>query len=313
MKSGDAALIESFLDMMSAERGASINTLAAYRRDLLDFSGHCAGKGRNVRAATRDDIKAYLAMMSKSGAAGSTQARRLSALRQLFAFLYTDGVRKDDPTDAIDAPRRERPLPKILSRADVEALIAAARTQSEKSPEGLRLLCMVEMLYASGLRVSELVTLPLATVRSRDGFLLVKGKGQKERLAPLSAPAREAITAYLDVRAEFLPAGVRRGHAERYLFPSRAAEGHITRRRCHQMLKELALKAGIDPDKLSPHVLRHAFATHLVEGGADLRSVQTMLGHSDIATTQIYTHVAKDRLTQVVERAHPLSRRDRKS
>ena len=309
MKAGDAELIEAFLDMMSAERGASINTMAAYRRDLLDFAGHRAGRGGNVRTASRDDIKAYLAMLTKSGAAGSTQARRLSALRQFFAFLYGDGIRKDDPTDAIDAPRRQRPLPKVLSRADIEALIAAARLQADKSAEGLRLLCMVEMLYASGLRVSELVTLPIAAARSRDGFLLVMGKGRKERLVPLNKPARAAIGQWLTVREEFLPKGVRRAHAERFLFPSRGAEGHITRRRMGQMLKDLALAANLDPDKLSPHVLRHAFATHLVEGGADLRSVQTMLGHADIATTQIYTHVAKDRLTQVVEAAHPLSRR----
>lgn len=309
MKAGDATLIEAFLDMMSAERGASINTLSAYRRDLLDFSSHRAAKGGNAKTASRDDIKAYLALLSTSGAAGSTQARRLSALRQFFAFLYSDGMRKDDPTDAIDAPRRERPLPKILSRPDMDALIAAARVQAESSSEGLRLLCMVEMLYASGLRVSELVTLPFAAARNRDGFLLVKGKGQKERLVPLNDHAREAIKNWLDVRDEFLPKGARRSHAERYLFPSRGAEGHITRRRMGQMLKELALAANLDPDKLSPHVLRHAFATHLVEGGADLRSVQTMLGHADIATTQIYTHVAKDHLTQVVESAHPLSRR----
>ncbi|MBV9540964.1 MAG: site-specific tyrosine recombinase XerD [Alphaproteobacteria bacterium] len=305
----DAPIIEAFLDMMSAERGASANTMAAYRRDLLDFVGHRASKGGSVKNASRDDIKAYLAMLSKSGAAGSTQARRLSALRQFYAFLYTDGIRKDDPTNAIDAPKRERPLPKVLSRDDMDSLIAAARKQSDKSAEGLRLLCMVEMLYASGLRVSELVTLPLAAARNRDGFLLVKGKGQKERLAPLNKPAREAMKAWLAVRGDFLPAGARRGAAERYLFPSRGVEGHITRRRLHQMLKDLALAANLDPDKLSPHVLRHAFATHLVEGGADLRSVQTMLGHADIATTQIYTHVAKDRLTKVVEAAHPLSRR----
>jgi integrase/recombinase XerD len=309
MKGDDATLIEAFLDMMSAERGASHNTMAAYRRDLLDFAGHRANRGGSVRAASRDDIKAYIAMLSRSGAAGSTQARRLSALRQFFAFLYSDGIRKDDPTDAIDAPRRERPLPKVLSRADVEALLAAARATSDRSAEGMRLLCVVEMLYASGLRVSELVTLPLAAVRNREGFLLVRGKGQKERLAPLNKPAREAIAVWLSVRDDFLPKGQRRAHADRYLFPSRGVEGHITRRRLHQMLKELALKANIDPAKLSPHVLRHAFATHLVEGGADLRSVQTLLGHADIATTQIYTHVAKDRLTQVVEQAHPLSRR----
>jgi integrase/recombinase XerD len=309
MRADDATLIEAFLDMMSAERGASINTMAAYRRDLLDFAGHRANKGGSVRAASRDDIKTYIAVLSRSGAAGSTQARRLSALRQFYAFLYSDGVRKDDPTDAIDAPRRQRPLPKVLSRADMEALIEAAREQAGVTADGVRLLCIVEMLYASGLRVSELATLPLAAVRNRDGFLLVRGKGQKERLAPLNRAAREAIAAWLAVRDEYLPKGLRRGHAERYLLPSRGAEGHITRRRLHQMLKELARRANIDPAKLSPHVLRHAFATHLVEGGADLRSVQTMLGHADIATTQIYTHVAKDRLTQVVENAHPLSRR----
>ncbi len=308
----DAAQLESFLDMMGAERGASINTIAAYRRDLLDFAGHRAAKGGSAKDASRDDIKAYLARMSKSGIAGSTQARRLSALRQFFGFLYSEGIRKDDPTDAIDAPRRERPLPKVLSRDDLDTLIGAARTQSEKSAEGLRLLCVIEMLYASGLRVSELATLPLSAARNRDGFLLVKGKGGKERLAPLNDHARDAIAGYMTAREDFLPAGVRRGHAERFLFPSRSAEGHLTRRRLHQMLKELALKANIDPDKLSPHVLRHAFATHLVEGGADLRSVQTLLGHSDIATTEIYTHVAKDRLTQVVESAHPLSRRRHK-
>ena len=307
MKAGDPPLIESFLDMMSAERGASINTMAAYRRDLLDFAGHRAGKGGSVRAATRDDIKAYLKLLSTSGAAGSTQARRLSALRQFFAFLYSDGIRKDDPTNAIDAPRRERPLPKVLSRADMDALLAAARRQ--QGPEGLRLLCMVEMFYASGLRVSELVTLPAAAARNRDGVLLVKGKGQKERLVPLGRHARAAMADWMAVRAAFLPKGVRRAQAERFLFPSRSAEGHITRRRMHQMLKDLALAANIDPEKLSPHVLRHAFATHLVEGGADLRSVQTMLGHADIETTQIYTHVAKDRLAKVVEAAHPLSRK----
>jgi integrase/recombinase XerD len=309
MKGGDATLIEAFLDMMSAERGASINTMSAYRRDLLDFCGHRAAKGGSAKAASRDDIKAYLALLSNSGAAGSTQARRLSALRQFFAFLYSDGMRKDDPTDAIDAPRRQRPLPKILSRPDMVALTAAARVQAETSSEGLRLLCMVEMLYASGLRISELVTLPFAAARNRDGFLLVKGKGQKERLVPLNNHAREAIKNWLDVRDEFLPKGARRTHAERFLFPSRGAEGHLTRRRMGQMLKDLALLANLDPEKLSPHVLRHAFATHLVEGGADLRSVQTMLGHADIATTQIYTHVAKDHLTQVVESAHPLARK----
>jgi integrase/recombinase XerD len=311
MKAGDSTLIESFLEMMSAERGASINTISAYRRDLLDFSGHRAAKGDDAKSASRDDVKAYLGVLARSGVTGSTQARRLSSLRQFFGFLYSEGVRKDDPTNAIEAPKRQRPLPKTLTHEDMEALIETARKQSETSAEGLRLLCMVEVLYASGLRVSELVTLTLAAARTRDGFLLVKGKGQKERLAPLNRTARETIASYLTARDEFLPGGMRRTHAEKFLFPSRGAEGHITRRRCHQMLKGLAVRANLNPDKLSPHVLRHAFATHLVEGGADLRSVQTMLGHADIATTQIYTHVAKDRLTQVVESAHPLSKKSK--
>ena len=297
-----ANLIEAFLDMMSSERGASVNTIAAYRRDLLDF---CA-KGDAKRTA-REDVKRYLASLAAGGISPSTQARKLSALRQFFGFLYAEGIRKDDPTSAIDAPKRARSLPKILSRDDVDALIETAHRA--EGADGLRLVCIVETLYAAGLRVSELVGLPLAAVRGRSGFLLIRGKGNKERLAPLGPSARAAIDTYLAVRDEFLPAGARRHAAERYLFPSRSAEGFLTRRRCHQMLKELALKANIDPEKLSPHVLRHAFATHLVEGGADLRSVQTMLGHADIATTQIYTHVASDRLTSVMEAAHPLSRR----
>ncbi len=306
MKRGSSALIESFLDMMSAERGASINTISAYRRDLLDF---CARA--EARKATREDVKRFLASLSKSGIAGSSQARKLSALRQFFGFLYTEGFRKDDPTSAIEAPKRQRPLPRILTRKDVECLIAQARRQSEGGPEGVRLLCIVEILYAAGLRISELAGLPRTSVNDRSGFLLVRGKGGKERLAPLNSGARQAIRDYLSVRDMFLPTGAGRPAAEKYLFPSRAGEGHLTRRRCHQMLKELAMAANIDPDKLSPHVLRHAFATHLVEGGADLRSVQTLLGHADIGTTQIYTHVARDRLASVVEAAHPLARRRR--
>ena len=299
-------LIEAFLDMMSAERGASRNTISAYRRDLLDFSVK-----NDLKRCGREEVKRYLASLASSGLSASSQARKLSSLRQFFGFLYAEGMRKDDPTSAIDAPKRTRPLPKVLSRDDVEALIETARAKD--SAEGLRLVCIVEMLYAAGLRVSELVELPLAAVRGKNGFLLVRGKGNKERLAPLGPSARAAIDAYLAVRDAFLPEATRGRAAERHLFPSRAAEGHLTRGRCHQMLKELALRANIDPDKLSPHVLRHAFATHLVEGGADLRSVQTMLGHADIATTQIYTHVASERLTQVMEAAHPLAKRTVKS
>lgn len=296
--------IEAFLDMMAAERGASRNTLEAYRRDLLAFETHLAGKGASPRGATREQVRRYLAAMATT-AAPSSQARRLSALRQYFGFLYTEGLRHDDPTAAVEAPRRAQTLPKILSQADIEKLIGAAREEAAESDEGVRLLCMLEILYASGLRVSELVTLPFAAARTRDTFVLVEGKGGKERMVPLNPAAREAIRNYLKVRDGFVSTA---RDGERYLFPSRGRGGHITRRRCHQLLKMLALKAGLDPGKLSPHVLRHAFATHLVEGGADLRSVQTLLGHADIATTQIYTHVASERLKATVDSAHPLSR-----
>ncbi len=297
----NAHLIEAFLDMMSAERGSSINTLAAYRRDLIDFLGHA-----DLKTADRDAVRGFLAGLAASAIAPASQARKLSALRQFYGFLYAEGFRTDDPTSAIEAPKAGRPLPKIVSAPDMEAMIAAA---SGDTPEARRLLCIVEMLYGGGLRVSELAGLPLSSAKARDGFIRVTGKGNKERLAPLNASARAALEAYLDVREEFMPRGPRRrALAERYLFASRSAEGFLTRRRFHQMLKALALKAGLDPDKVSPHVLRHAFATHLVEGGADLRSVQTLLGHADIGTTQIYTHVARDHLTRVVTRAHPLAR-----
>jgi integrase/recombinase XerD len=298
------ASIEAFLEMMAAERGASRNTLDAYRRDLVAFDGHLARHGGAAEKATREQVRRYLATMAATAAA-SSQARRLSALRQYFAFLYAEGLRRDDPTAALESPRRVQVLPKILSQADIEKLVDAARKQAEMSDEGVRLLCLLEILYASGLRISELMTLPLSAAHSREAFL-VKGKGGKERMVPLNPSAREAIRNYLKVRDEFLSPAIR--GSERYLFPSRGREGHLTRRRCHQLLKVLALKAGIDPDKLSPHVLRHAFATHLVEGGADLRSVQTLLGHADIATTQIYTHVASERLKATVASAHPLSR-----
>lgn len=306
----DAPLIESFLDMMSAERGASPNTLAAYRRDLVEFSAAASRRGGNLAGATRETLKVYLAELAAAGTAASTQARKLSVLRQFYGYLYGEDIRKDDPTSAIDAPRMGRALPKVLSQEDLETLIKAARPREPDDAERIRLLAIVELLYASGLRITELVTLPLAAARSRQGFLIVRGKGGKERLAPLNDTARDAIANYLRVRDGFLPKNARDG--SRFLFCSRSAEGHLTRRRCHQLLKSLAVEAGIDPEKLSPHVLRHAFATHLVEGGADLRSVQTMLGHADIATTQIYTHVANERLKKVMDTAHPLARAKRR-
>ena len=289
-------LIETFLDMMGAERGSGANTIAAYRRDLLDFAGRA-----DLRAASREDIRAFLASLSDM--APSTQARKLSALRQFYGFLYAEGIRSDDPTQTLAAPKARRPLPKILSTDDLDRMLAAAA--QDQTPEGLRLTLMVEMLYGGGLRVSELAGMKLAAVRTSEGFIRVTGKGNKERLTPLSGAAREALAAYLAVREEFVP---KHDQNNRYLFASRGEGGFLTRRRFHQLLKALAIKAGIDPAKVSPHVLRHAFATHLVEGGADLRSVQTLLGHADIATTQIYTHVARDHLSRVVQAAHPLAK-----
>lgn len=289
-------LIETFLDMMGAERGSGANTIAAYRRDLLDFAGRA-----DLRTATREDIRAFLALLTDMAA--STQARKLSALRQFYGFLYAEGIRSDDPTQTLAAPKARRPLPKILSTDDLDRMLATAG--EDTTPEGLRLTLMVEMLYGGGLRVSELAGMKLAAVKTKEGFIRVTGKGNKERLTPLSDAARTALDAYLAVREEFVP---KHDRNNRYLFASRGEGGFLTRRRFHQLLKALAIKAGIDPAKVSPHVLRHAFATHLVEGGADLRSVQTLLGHADIATTQIYTHVARDHLSKVVQAAHPLGR-----
>jgi integrase/recombinase XerD len=306
----DGPLIESFLDMMSAERGASSNTLAAYRRDLIEFSSVASKKHTSLAGATRENLKAYLAALGHSETAASTQARKLSALRQFYGYLYSEDIRSDDPTSAIEAPRKGRPLPKILSQEDLERLIEATTPRGPDDVERVRLLAIVELLYASGLRVTELVTLPLAAARNRQGFLIVRGKGGKERLVPLNDSARDAIVNYVRIRERFVPKTAVR--AEKFLFCSRATEGHLTRRRCHQMLKALAVTAGVDPQKLSPHVLRHAFATHLVEGGADLRSVQTLLGHADIGTTQIYTHVANERLKKVMDMSHPLARSKRR-
>ncbi|MCP5411031.1 MAG: site-specific tyrosine recombinase XerD [Alphaproteobacteria bacterium] len=300
-KADSAHQIEAFLDMMSAERGASANTLAAYRRDLADFAA-----SHDAARASRADVGRYLESLSAAGMAASTQARKLSALRQFYGFVYGEGWRADDPTQTVEAPKQGRPLPKILSRADLETMMA--RAAENTTPEGLRLSAMLELLYGGGLRVTELAGLKLTAVRTRENFIRITGKGGKERLAPLSPPAREALEAYLAVRAKFVKPGGKGGQNNPWLFASRGAEGYLTRRRIHQLLKALALDCGLDPAKVSPHVLRHAFATHLVEGGADLRSVQTLLGHADIATTQIYTHVARDHLSRVVGAAHPLAK-----
>ncbi len=296
--------LEAFLEMMSAERGASVHTLDAYRRDLVDFRAFLSARSVPLQKASADDIRSFLASLSQAGLSAATQARRLSAIKQLFRFFLDEDVRKDDPTSIIEAPRRGRPLPKVVSEDQTQALIAAAAGM--EGPEAVRLLCIIELLYASGLRVSELVSLPMNAVAGERKMLLVRGKGGKERLVPLGAPAREAIKAYLAVRERFLPPLEK---AQRFLFPSRGVEGHLTRRRVGQLMKDLAVQAGVDPAHLSPHVLRHAFASHLVAHGADLRSVQQLLGHADIATTQIYTHVQDERLRRLVAEKHPLALR----
>ena len=296
--------LESFLEMMSAERGASVHTLDAYRRDLVDFRAFLHARRSNLLSASADDVRAYLSSLSQAGLSAATQARRLSSIRQLCRFLLDEDIRTDDPTSIIEAPRRGRPLPKVVTETQAQSLIDAAAAL--EGAEAVRLLCIIELLYASGLRVSELVTLPLAAVTGERRMLLVRGKGGKERLVPLGEPARIAIKSYLGVRARFLP---RLERAQRFLFPSRGVEGHLTRRRVAQLMKDLAVRAGVDPAKLSPHVLRHAFASHLVANGADLRSVQQLLGHADIATTQIYTHVQDERLRRLVAEKHPLAAR----
>ncbi len=297
--------VEMFLEMMAAERGAAGNTLAAYGRDLADFTAFAGRRGAAAERADADVLHAYMMALSKAGQAPSTAARRLSALRQFFRFLQAEGLRADDPTRRVDRPRQQRPLPRFLDETDVNALLNAAAAVA--GPEGVRLVALVEVLYATGLRVSELVGLPLGAL-ARDGrSALVKGKGSKERLVPLGEPAAEAIAAYLPVRLRFAAQG-KASAASPWLFPSRSAAGHLTRARFGQLLKDLALAAGLDPKRVSPHVLRHSFASHLLAHGADLRVLQSMLGHADISTTQIYTHVLNERLKALVESSHPLAR-----
>ncbi len=296
--------VEAFLEMMAAERAAAANTLTAYARDLADLRGFLARRMTDLPGAVAEQLEAYFQDLSVRGLSSSTAARRRSAARQFYRFVLGEGWRRDDPTSRVEAPRPGRPLPKILTREEMKNLIEASAAKDGAT--GLRLSAMVELLYASGLRISELVALPLAPFTQEPDYLIVKGKGGKERLAPLSETARAAVRAYLPVRLSFFPKGVK---ASPWLFPSRGRAGRLTTRRFAQLLDESALDAGLDPAKVSPHVLRHAFATHLLEGGADLRVVQALLGHADIATTQIYTHVTQDRLREVVETKHPLSRR----
>ena len=297
--------IDAFLDMMSAERGAAPNTLSAYRRDLETWEETLSAA--NLLTAGTGHLEAVLAKWAKAGITPSTSARKLSSLKQYYLFLQTENLRTDNPAQFLKGPKKGRPLPKFLTESQVDGLFETAIL--DKSPKGLRFLCLLEILYACGLRVSELVSLKTAQVRRRDGCLMIKGKGGRERLVPLTPPAREAIKAWLGVRSATLPSGLaEKERAEPFLFPSRTKSGHLSRERFGQMLKNLAIKAGLPPSKISPHILRHAFATHLLARGADLRSVQTLLGHADISTTQIYTHVLDERMQALVRDMHPLAK-----
>ncbi|MDB5440628.1 MAG: tyrosine recombinase [Caulobacteraceae bacterium] len=296
--------VEVFLEMMAAERAASAHTLRAYAADLADLTAFLKRRSDSLGGASAETLEAYFAGLGASGLAASTAARRRASVRQLYRFVLAEGWRTDDPSRRIAAPKQGRPLPKILSREEVAALISAAGARD--NAQGLRLACLIELIYASGLRVSEALALPLAALARDPAYLIVRGKGGKERLAPLNDHARAAVTAYLPARASFLSKALK---SSPHLFPSRGATGRLTPRRLAQLLDEAAIAAGIDHERVSPHVLRHAFATHLLEGGADLRIVQTLLGHADIATTQIYTHLTSDRLAAVVNDKHPLARR----
>jgi integrase/recombinase XerD len=301
-------LVELFLDMLAAERGAGDNTLQAYARDLADLAAHLPA-GRTVANASSDDLRAYLGGLAHRGFAASSVARRLSAIRQLYRFLYAEGLRKDEPAAVLEGPKRGRGLPKILSVSEVENLLTHAHDAAEdaerKLPERLRaarLACLLEVLYATGLRVSELVALPASAARRDQRLLLVRGKGDKERLVPLNETAKRAMSDYLALLAEADPE-----QKTKWLFPSFGESGHLTRQHFARDLKALAAAAGIRPARVSPHVLRHAFASHLLQNGADLRVVQTLLGHADISTTQIYTHVLEERLKSLVRDLHPLA------
>jgi len=308
-RSSDDALVELFLDMLAAERGAGANTLSAYRNDLEDLSAHMRASKRALAGATTDDLRDFIASLSERGFKASSLARRLSAVRQFYRFLYAEGRRTDDPAAVLEGPKRGRPLPKVLSIADVETLLKKAQANSENAKQPLaqrlratRLLCLLEVVYATGLRVSELVTLPATAARRDQRMLVVRGKGGKERLVPLNAKAKRAMSDYLELRAT-----TERDAKSKWLFPSFGAEGHLTRQHFARELKTLGQACGIRGDRLSPHVLRHAFASHLLHNGADLRVVQTLLGHSDISTTQIYTHVLEERLKSLVRDLHPLA------
>ena len=295
--------ISTFLEAEAATRNAARNTLLAYGRDLKDLASWLAHRGRHFAGCTREDIEGWLIDCDAQGLSVATRARRLSSARQLFRFAHDEGWREDDPGQRIKGPGAVRSLPRTLDEAQVDALLDQARRHGRTDADRLRNSCLMELLYATGLRVSELVSLPLQAVLGDPEMILVRGKGDRERMVPLSGPARAAIRAWLQARA----AGLKPRETSRFLFPSRSAEGHLTRLRFHGLIKEIALAAGINPDLVTPHVLRHAFASHLLANGADLRVIQMLLGHADLATTEIYTHVQDAHLRELVLTRHPLA------
>ena len=307
----DDHLVEAFLEMMSSERGASKNTLESYKRDLARYGNFLFSNRQNFSGCSSVEIEAHLAELANEGMSASTQARHLSAIRQFHRFLFAEGTRGDDPTGTIDSPKSGRPLPKVMSVEEVDLLISHAENRANNAKGTLnkklrlaRTYCLIELVYATGLRVSELVSLPASSSRIKDRFMRVVGKGNKERIVPVSEQSKRAMDLYVELLGKVSP-----DEKSPFLFPANSDEGHFTRQAFARDLKQLAIDAGIDPAKVSPHVLRHAFASHLLQNGADLRSVQQLLGHSDISTTQIYTHVLEERLHQLVREHHPLGKK----
>ncbi|MCZ4432425.1 site-specific tyrosine recombinase XerD [Agrobacterium sp. SOY23] len=316
----DGARLESFLEMMSAERGAAANTLSSYERDLSDLREFLSGRGQSLTEAQTSDLSAYLTHLSAQGFAATSQARRLSSMRQFYRFLYSEGLRGDDPTGIIDAPRKGLALPKTMSVADVNRLLGLAAQEAATAGPGqlarIRMHVLLELLYATGMRVSELVSLPVKVLRQEGRFLMIRGKGNKDRMVLLSRAAIEAMEKYEAARKALAPEKSKAAASQKkpetpespWLFPSSGKEGHLPRQVFARDLKDIAIRAGLTPSAVSPHVLRHAFASHLLQNGADLRAVQELLGHSDISTTQIYTHVLEERLQELVQTHHPLAK-----
>ena len=305
--------ISTFLQAQAAELGAATNTLLAYGRDLKDLAAWLEHRATGFEQADRDQIEAYLIDCDAQGLSRSTRARRLSAIKQLYRFAFEEGWRDVNPAIQIKGPGRQKRLPKTLDVSEVDRLLDAARQTGRTQADRVRNTCLMELLYATGMRVTELVSLPVSSARGDPRMLLVLGKGGKERMVPLSPPARDALAAWLTVRDDAEEQTVEKGgQRSRFLFPSRGKSGHLTRHRFFLLVKELAVHGGVSPEKVTPHTLRHAFATHLLANGADLRSIQTLLGHADVATTEIYTHVLDERLAELVLQHHPLSKDPKK-